>query len=387
MCQLLKEKIEKIKEKGLYRSLKIIESPQNPVVKIDGKDYIVFCSNNYLGLATHPRLVKRATEAAERWGVGACASRLITGTMTPHILLEKEIAEFCEYPSSLYFITGYMANMAILSSVAGENDIIFSDELNHASLIDGMRLSKAQRVIYKHCDIYDLELKLKQFRNHHGGELFIVTESIFSMDGDIAPLEDLTEIAGKYNAHLLVDEAHSIGLMGPDGRGLCFELKQKPFAVIGTMGKAFGSNGAFVCGSRYLKEYLINKARTFIFTTAPNPVQVEVCREAIEIVAGQEGEELRQKLKKNSQKLRELLKRYRATIPERSRNHIIPQLIGEIEPTLKAGRSLFDRGILVTPIRPPTVPEGSSRLRWTVTALHSDREFNLLEQVLKEVFL
>lgn len=381
---MLKERLEEIKRKNLYRSLKFIDSPQNQTVIIEGNEYIVFCSNNYLGLATHPRLIEKAKEAAERWGVGAVASRLVTGSMTPHLLLERELGEFCGYPSSLFFITGYMANIALLSSIPSSNDLILSDELNHASLIDGIRLSKAEKIIYKHCDIYDLESKLKRYKNFKG-ELFIVTESIFSMDGDMAPLEELSEIAKKYNAYLIVDEAHSLGVLGEGGRGVCYSLRQKPFAVIGTMGKAFGVNGAFICGSKLLIEYLINVARPFIYTTAPNPVQVEVCREALRVVSTEEGEELRRRLESNVKRLREILKKYNAPILERSAYHIIPQLIGEVEKTLAVGQALFEHGILVTPIRPPTVPKNSSRLRWTATALHSEREFELLEQALLDV--
>lgn len=380
MKNFLTKRLDNIKKNNLYRQPRLIIGKQTEVVNINGKDCLIFCSNNYLGLAYHQKLIKTAQKAANVFGTGAASSRLISGTMESHIKAEETFANFVGLQSSLYFSTGYMANVGTISSLCSNFDAIFSDELNHASIIDGCRLSKSQTVIYKHIAPDDLEQKLKQ--TDVKGEKFVITESIFSMDGDTAPLKEINEICLKYNANLIVDEAHSLGILGINGKGLCYELNIKPFILIGTMGKAFGTSGAFVAGDKIVKDYLINTSRAFIFSTAPSPIQAEVCICAINLV--ESADEERKRLFYNIKRLREIFNKLDINTLS-TKYHIIPQFVGNSKKSVELSESLFKEGIFVSAIRPPTVPWNKARLRWTLTSLHNEEQINYAGDVLSKI--
>jgi len=264
------ERLSELEQLGLGRRLRMISGPQGPTVLLEGKPVLLLCSNNYLGLADHPRVREAAAEAAMRWGVGAGASRLVSGTMTIHRRLEERLAEFKGSESSLLFGSGYLANLGVISALAGPGDTIFSDELNHASIIDGCRLSRADVVVYRHRDMEHLQWSMHR---HGSGEgRLIVTDSVFSMDGDVAPLQQIADLADRYDARVVVDEAHAVGNLGRGGRGAVAEagLEGEIDVVIGTLGKALGSYGAYACASREMIRYLINSARSLIYSTAPS---------------------------------------------------------------------------------------------------------------------
>ncbi|MGB9735676.1 MAG: 8-amino-7-oxononanoate synthase [bacterium] len=375
----LSEELETIKKNRLFRTMQRIEGMQKPVVKIHGREVILMCSNNYLGLANHPELIKAVISATRTYGVSAGASRLISGNMTPHEQLEHDIARFKKTPSALVFNSGYHANVGIISAIANKDTIILSDELNHASIIDGIRLSKAQVYIYRHRDPNMLEDLLRSIdRRHKKHRKLIVTDSVFSMDGDIAPLKELSMLAQRYNAIMMIDEAHATGVLGKNGRGAAemFGLSKKIHIQMGTLGKALGSFGAYVAGSRMLIDYLINRSRSFIFTTALPPAVCAAGSKAIEIV--QKHPELRQRLHDNITFLRQGLKALGFDVSD-DPTPIIPLIIGDADKTMKVSSLLFKKGIFVSGIRPPSVPEGTSRLRLTVTAAHTR---DMLEQVI-----
>lgn len=334
-------------------------------------------SNDYLGLASDARLKKAAIDAiAAAQSVGSTGSRLLSGNSPEWERLEHDFAEFATTEASLYFGSGYAANIGLLSSVAGRGDVIFSDALNHASLIDGIRLSGAAKVIYPHADMAFLRRALDEHRADHGAKL-IVTESIFSMEGDIAPIEQLVELARDYNADLIVDEAHAIGAYGPQGRGVCTALgvEREIFAIVHTCGKALASAGAFVCGRDLLKNYLVNRARTFIFSTAMPPYMAGQIRAAIELARG--AEDSRAHLRAIAAVLRTRL--IAAGIDcGASSTQIIPIRLGDNEAALSAASALQDAGFAVRAIRPPTVPEGTSRIRFSLTASLSMDEIRRL---------
>ncbi|HEV3054195.1 MAG TPA: 8-amino-7-oxononanoate synthase, partial [Solirubrobacteraceae bacterium] len=269
----IEARLDELKATGLYRRTRLISGPQGPHVLVDGKPALLLCSNNYLGLADHPRVRKAAAEAAMRWGVGAGASRLVSGTMMIHRRLEERLAAFKRRESALLFGSGYLANAGVISALARPGDVVFSDALNHASIVDGCRLSRAEVFVYDHCDLDHLEWGIAQ---SEGRGALIVTDGVFSMDGDVAPLPSLVELAHRRRLRLVVDDAHGTGVLGPDGRGTCAEadLDQEVDVIVGTLGKALGSYGAFVACDRKLARYLINAARTFIFSTAPPPPAV-----------------------------------------------------------------------------------------------------------------
>jgi len=266
----IEERLEEIRERGLYRKLRCVSGPQGPRVLLDGRPVLLLCSNNYLGLADHPRVREAAAEAAMRYGAGAGASRLISGNMTIHRRLEDRLAHFKGADACLLFGSGFLANLGVVSALAREGDVVFSDALNHASIVDGCRLSRAETFVYDHCDLDHLEWGLQQAE---GRGSLIVTDGVFSMDGDIAPLEDLVGLARRHGCRLMVDEAHATGAVGPGGRGsvAAAGLSGEVDLVVGTLGKALGSYGAYVCASRELTDYLVNTARPFIFSTAPPP--------------------------------------------------------------------------------------------------------------------
>jgi 8-amino-7-oxononanoate synthase len=353
-------------------------------VELGGRPLVSFCSNDYLGLASHPTLAVAASEAAEAHGAGAGASRLVSGELPPHRDLEAALATFTGLPAALLFSTGYQANLAVLSALAGPDDLILSDQANHASLIDGCRLSRARVAIYRHCDAAAAAVALENSSSFR--RRLIVTESIFSMDGDAAPLDGLARLAADNDASLIVDEAHALGALGPDGRGLCRAAGIVPDVLIGTLGKSFGSFGGFAAGSTVLRAYLVNRARTFIYTTSPPAAVAAASLAATALLEGAEGQERRARLTANMQRLHEALqlaaRKTGHDLP--GRGPIYPVILGSDASALAVSRRLLERGFFVPAIRPPTVPEGTARLRITVSAEHTSAEIDGLGQALLE---
>jgi glycine C-acetyltransferase/8-amino-7-oxononanoate synthase len=346
--------------------LRLIEGPQGPRVLLDGADVLLLCSNNYLGLADHPRVREAAGEAAARYGAGAGASRLISGSMSLHRKLEHRLAAFERSDAALLFGSGYLANIAIVSTLAGRGGVVFSDELNHASIIDGCRLSRAETFVYRHGDIEHLAWGLREAGERAS---LIVTDGVFSMDGDIAPLPELAELAKRHECRLMVDEAHATGALGPGGRGsvAAAGLTGEVDLVMGTLGKALGSYGAYVCASRELTEYLVNAARPFVFSTAPPPPVVAASLTALDLLESHP--HLVEGLAANAATLRAALAAEGLTVGG-SATQIVPVAVGDASQTMELCERVLERGVFAQGIRPPTVPEGSSRLRFTVMATH-----------------
>jgi 8-amino-7-oxononanoate synthase len=368
------ERLEELRASGLHRRLRLVEGPQGPRVLLDEREVLLLCSNDYLGLAGHPRLREAAAEAAMRWGTGAGASRLISGTMEPHRQLERRLARFEGYESALLFGSGYLANTGTIAALAGRGEVVFSDQLNHASIIDGCRLARAETFVYRHGDIEHLAWGLREAKGRGG---LIVTDGVFSMDGDVAPLVELRELARRHQCRLMVDEAHATGALGPGGRGsvAAASLSGEVDVVMGTLGKALGSYGAYVCASRELRDYLVNSARPFIFSTAPPPPVLAASLAALELLETEPDRV--ERLRANAIALREALAgEGLATMGDRV-TQIVPLQIGEAEPTMALCERLLERGVFAQGIRPPTVPEGSSRLRFTVMATHRVEELRV----------
>jgi 8-amino-7-oxononanoate synthase len=339
---------------------------------VDGRQVLCMCSNNYLGLASHPLLAAAAREGLEQEGLGAGASRHISGNMSTHRRTEAAFATFVDQPAAALFSTGYMANLGTIQALATPEDIVFSDELNHASLIDGARLGRARTVIYRHLDLEDLESKLRSQRAA-GRAALIVTESLFSMDGDSAPLAELRELAQRFDAGLIVDEAHALGVHGPKGAGLAREQGVLPDVTLGTLGKAFGAQGAFAAAAEPIVALIRNRARSFIFSTAPSPGLLHAAQAALRLVDHADG--LRADLRCNWRRLRVGLGELGyQVLPGDSA--IIPVLVGDPQPTMALSNMLFELGVFVHGIRPPTVPAGRGRLRLAPMATHSDADIS-----------
>lgn len=384
---MFKEELASLEKDGLLRKLRWVEGEQAPRVVIDGREVINLCSNNYLGLANHPELKKAAKEAIERYGCSATASRLVVGSMEIHRQLEKKIAEFKKVESALIFSSGYMANLGIISTLVGRGDMIFSDKLNHTSIVDAILLSGAEFKRYPHKDVKALEGMLKRFyesrvTGHGSGKKLIITDTVFSMDGDIAPLPELVELVKEFDCMLMLDEAHATGVLGENGRGAVeyFGLEGRfNFIQMGTFGKALGSFGAYVAGTKSLTDYLINKSRPFIYTTGLPPSVAASSLAALEIVQAQP--QLRQRLIEMSEFFRDtLLDMGFETLD--SQSQIVPILIGDNHKAMEFSKRLFDRGIFIQGIRPPTVPKDMARLRVSVMATHTRRD---LEQALEDI--
>jgi 8-amino-7-oxononanoate synthase len=361
------DELKRIKENGLYRQMKYLQSPQQPYVKIAGKSYLMLSSNSYLGLCNDQRLKQAAMDAMEKYGVGSGGSRLTTGSYEVHKKLEDEIAAFKRAEAALLFNTGYMANVGAISSIAGKDWVIFSDRFNHASIIDGCRLSGAEIIIYEHCDASDLETKA---HSHRGRRALVVTDGIFSVDGDIAPLPEIVQVAKKYNMLLMVDDAHATGVLGENGGGTAdyFGLQNEIDIQMGTFSKALASEGGFIAGNRGLIDYLANKARSFIFSTALAPATVAVSLRALEIVQAEP--RLRQSLIANSAWFREKLREIGFEIMDFP-TPIISIVLGPPDLTVNFSNRLMEKNIFVSAIRPPTVPQGTSRLRINLMAIHT----------------
>jgi len=362
------------KQAGLYRTRRLVEGPQQPGLTVDGKPLLSFCSNDYLGLASHPDLTRALCEALPDTGLGGASSHLICGHHRAHHQLEERLAEFTGRSSALFFSTGYMANLGVISALAGRGDTIFSDRLNHASIIDGCVLSRAKVRRYPHGDVDALAEMLAQT----GGHKLVVTDGVFSMDGDVAPLRELARLCRTHDALLVVDDAHGIGVLGPDGQGSVAALGLSEDDVpllIGTLGKAVGTSGAFVAGPRLLTDYLVQKARTYIYTTAMPPALAAATCASLDLIAG---------AGVRRQRLQQLVLRFRQEATAlgyrlmASETPIQPIMVGDNWRALALSRALEDRGIWVTAIRPPTVPEGEARLRVTFSAAHSDQDLDRL---------
>ena len=363
---------------GLRRRMRLIDGPQGPRVRIDGADALLLCSNNYLGLADHPRIREAAALATERYGAGAGASRLISGSMTLHRKLEERLAAFKRTEAALLFGSGYLANTGTIAALAGKGDVVFSDELNHASIIDGCRLSRAETYVYRHRDLDHLEQGLRRAGDR---ARLIVTDGVFSMDGDVAPLPGLVELAQRYGCMLVVDEAHGTGALGPGGRGAVAAagLSDEVDVVVGTLGKALGSYGAYVCARAQVIELLVNTARPFIYSTAPPPPSIGAALAALGMLVERPG--LVELLRRNAATLREALAANGMPVGG-SRTQIVPVVVGDARRATALCERALEGGVFAQAIRPPTVPEGTSRLRLTVMANHRGEELGTAARVI-----
>jgi 8-amino-7-oxononanoate synthase len=365
------KRLSELERLGLGRRLRIVSGAQGPRVLLDDRSVLLLCSNNYLGLADHPQVRQAAAEAAMRWGVGAGASRLVSGTMTIHACLEQRLAAFDGSEACVLFGSGYLANLGTIGALAGPSDTIFSDELNHASIIDGCRASRARVVVYRHLDTDHLECCLRE----QGGEgrRVVVTDSVFSMDGDVAPLARIVELAHAHEARVIVDEAHATGALGDGGRGAVAEagLAGKVDVLIGTLGKALGSYGAYVCASEQMVNYLINTARPLIFSTALPPPSTAGALAALELL--EEHPEQVTRLHEAAHALRGALAREGFAVRE-SNMHIVPLVVGDSEQAMNLCQAALKRGVFAQAIRPPTVASGTSRLRLATMASHTAEE-------------
>jgi len=363
-------RLAEMRDSDLFRRTRLVSGPQGPRVILDGKPALLLCSNNYLGLADHPRVRDAAADAAMRWGVGAGSSRLVSGTMTIHRRLEDRLAAFKRTEAALLFGSGYLANIGVVSALAGAGEVVLSDELNHASIVDGCRLARAETVVYDHCDLDHLEHGL---RAAEGRASVIVTDSVFSMDGDIAPLAGIVELARRYDCRVVVDEAHGTGCLGPEGRGAVAEagLEEEVDVVVGTLGKALGAYGAFAACSARMARFLTNTSRPFIFSTAPPPPAVAGALTALELLIEQPRRV--EKLQHNADALRDELAREGFEVAG-STTQIVPLIVGGAALAMAICEAALERGVFAQAIRPPTVPEGTSRLRLAVMASHTKAE-------------
>jgi len=387
MLDKLGLQLEQRKAEHLYRSRKVLESPQSVEPIINGKKVLSFCSNDYLGLANHPDVIQRFKKAADEYGVGSGSAHLVSGHSAEHHALEEELADFMGTERALLFSTGYMANLGVVSALCDRHSEIYEDKLNHASLLDAALLSRAKRIRYPHLDMNNLEQRLSASDANCSNKItkFIISDGVFSMDGDLAPLDKLIYAAEKNNATLMIDDAHGIGVLGKKGKGIVehFGLASKHVPVlVGTLGKAFGTAGAFVAGSEALIETLIQKSRSYIFTTAMPAAVAAATRTSLQLL---EKESWRR------EKLQSLIRQFRKGAEELgldlmdSMTAIQPIVIGSSEQTLALSEKLLEKKILIRAIRPPTVPEGTARLRITFSAIHTEEHIDKLLAVLNEV--
>ena len=364
------ERLEELRQTGLYRRMRMVSGPQGPRVLLDGKEVLLLCSNNYLGLADHPRVRTAAARAAMRYGVGAGASRLVSGNMTLHRRLEERLANFKQAERCVLFGSGYLANVGVIQALAAKGDVVFSDELNHASIIDGCRLAGAETFVYRHLDTEHLEWGL---RESGGRGSLIVTDGVFSMDGDVAPLASIVELARRHDARVMVDEAHATGVLGPGGRGsvAAAGLQGEVDVIVGTLGKALGSYGAYVCCDTAMKRFLVNAARTLIFSTGPAPPVVAGALAALEIVIEQPRRV--ERLAHNAAVLRDALASQGFDVPG-GETPIVPLVVGDAQAAMALCERVLRAGVFAQAIRPPTVPSGTSRLRLAAMATHNATE-------------
>ncbi|NMG46398.1 8-amino-7-oxononanoate synthase [Aromatoleum toluvorans] len=377
----LKADLAQLDAQSLRRVRRSLDTPCGPHARVDGRDMLAFCSNDYLGLAAEPELAAALKAGADRWGSGSGASHLVSGHYTVHDELERRLAAFVGCERALYLSTGFMANSGVIPALVGRGDAIFADRLNHASLVDGALLSRADLHRYPHADLAALERALAA---SSAKRKLIVTDSVFSMDGDVAPLADLLALAERFDAWLMVDDAHGFGVLGPDGRGALREagLASWRLVYIGTLGKAAGVSGAFIAGHGDVVEWLMQKARTYIFTTGAPPALATALLKSLDLI--EHGDARRRHLAALIEQLHAELRLRRWQLMP-SRTAIQPVVIGDNAETLAAARALWDAGLWVPAIRPPTVPQGSARLRISLTAAHTQQDVERLVAALNEL--
>jgi glycine C-acetyltransferase len=380
--QYLKDEIDNLKKQNLFTPLPILGDEQKARTIINGKEVINLSANNYLGFANHPRIRKAAKEAIDKWGFGVGAVRQICGTMPIHLEFEEQLAKYKHTESSLVFVAGIAANRGTIQAIMGEEDVIISDELNHGSIIDGVRLVKCERKIYPHRDMKGLEQALKESQNFK--RRLVVTDGVFSMDGDIAPLDEIAELAEKYDAITMVDDAHGDGVLGKDGRGIIdhFNIHGKIDIDMGTLSKAFACLGGYIAGRQELKDYLIQRARSFIFTTAHPPAVVAACMEAIKMV--QDEPQHVKNLWKNTKYFKEKIQALGFNTG-RSQTPITPIIVGESKNAIRLSEETFKEGLFAKPIVYPLVSKDTSRVRTIVTAIHTKEDLDEAVDIFEKV--
>lgn len=378
----LDELIDDLKEHNMFNTIRTIGSSMGAWINVDGKKVLNLCANNYLGFADHPRLKEAAKKAIDGFGVGPAAVRSIAGTMTLHLELEEKLANFKDVEAAISFQGGFIANQAVIPTIMGAEDVIFSDELNHASIIDGCRLSKAKTVRYKHCDMADLEEKLKQYQSAR--RKLIITDGVFSMDGDVAPMDEIVEVAEKYDAMTMADDAHGEGVLGRGGRGIGdhFGLHNKVDIEVGTMSKAFGVVGGYVAGKKKIVDYLRQRARPFLFSSAVPPADVAACTAAVDILT--ESDELVKRLWSNADKLKKGLNALGFDTGH-TQTPITPVLIRDAAKTIAFSKALFENDIFAMSITFPTVPQGTERIRLMNSATHSEKDIQFALDAFEKV--
>ncbi len=377
----LQHELDERATQGLLRQRRTLDTPQSPHIVVDGKPYLAFCSNDYLGLANHPQLIAALQQGAQTWGAGAGAAHLVNGHFEPHHRLELRLAAFVGKPAALLFSTGYMANLGVVQALVGKGDTVFADKLNHASLNDAMLLARADVQRYRHGDMQQLARMLERTQ---GGRKLVITDAVFSMDGDIAPLPELLALCERHDAWLLVDDAHGFGVLGAQGRGSLahFGIASPRIIYMGTLGKAAGVSGAFVAAEQVVIDTLVNHARSYVYTTAAPPALSVAVLQALQLI--EQGDALREHLRRHVAQLRGGLE----GLPWRlmpSDTAIQPLLIGDNRQALELSERLRERGIWVAAIRPPTVPQGTARLRITLSAAHTADDVERLIGALHEL--
>ncbi|OFW52699.1 MAG: glycine C-acetyltransferase [Actinobacteria bacterium RBG_16_70_17] len=368
----LQEELDSLRRQGLYTTIRRIDGPQGPWLSVDGRRVLNFCSNNYLGLADHPRLVAAAQEALQRYGAGPGAVRTIAGTMAIHEELEERLARFKGVPATISLQSGFAANLGTIAALVGEGDAVISDELNHASIVDGVRLTRAARSIYRHADPDDLDRAVREARAAGARRVLVITDGVFSMDGDLAPLDALTPVAELHEAMLMVDDAHGEGVLGRGGRGIVdhFGLHGRVDVEVGTLSKAFGVMGGYVAGSAVLVEWLHQRARPFLFSSAATPADVAACLAAVDLLEA--STELVERLWANARRFKGMMSEAGFDIGI-SATPITPVMLGEASLAQEVSRRLFEEhGVFAQAIGFPTVPRGKARIRVMVSAVHSE---------------
>jgi 8-amino-7-oxononanoate synthase len=383
----LRQRLDDLWKQNLFRELRRVDSVQGPRIEIGGKTLLNFSSNDYLGLANHPALKEAAIRAIEKFGAGAGASRLICGSLAPFHELEATLAAFKKTEAALTFSSGYAAALGTITALAGKNDIVILDKLVHASIVDAAKLSGAKLRVFAHNNLNDLEDKLRWANSNKSAignrqsAILIITESIFSMDGDAAPLREIVQLKNKFGAWLMADEAHATGIFGQNGRGLADELgiSEQIEIQMGTLGKAFGASGGYICGASALIDFLVNRARSFIFSTAPIPAAAAAATAGIQLTQSADGETRRKILRERINQLQSAIGNRQSAIP----SAIVPLILGDENKALNAAANLREQNIFVPAIRYPTVARGAARLRITLTAAHSVEDVSELTRALK----
>ena len=370
----IKDDLENLKKDGLFRERRTISSAQGPIIFIEGKKFLNFSSNDYLGFANNGELKRYMIKAIKEYGIGAGSSQLVVGHLEPHERLEKKLAKFFNKKAALIFSSGYHANLAIASALINKNTIILQDKYNHASLIDSALLSKGKLVRYRHCDLKHLKSLLEKYKN---SELIVMTDGVFSMDGDCSPLSEISKLCRQHNALLVVDDAHGVGVLGKNGAGLVEEmnLEKKVDLLIGTFGKSFGAAGAFIVGNETIIEAFIQKARTYIYTTALLPSLAATITHTLKMI--KESDSLRLHIRELVAHYKKLSKKAEI-YTSKFDNHIQPLVVGGANEAVQLSKALYKKNILVPAIRPPTVPKDTSRLRISITAAHTKKDISLL---------